>query len=127
MKNKIALQQLWENGIDGDIYYLYEYLIFENRSYYEHYLDEQYVVYCFKNKINEMIYIGSTKNPLRRFNEHINSKLNDWHKELINNPNNFDFKIISRHKSREEAYIEEKRLIKEYYKNGIKIYNNDYE
>lgn len=58
-------------------------------------------VYCFKNKINNKIYIGSTKNLRKRFVQHISDlRLNKHHSIHFQNAwnkykeENFEYNVI---------------------------------
>lgn len=90
-------------------------------------------IYKIINNINGKYYIGKSVSPKSRWNDHLSiartGKPKDGSFNVIHaaikkyNSDNFSFIILSEHISEEDAFIEEKRLIKLAKEVGDEIYN----
>lgn len=78
-------------------------------------------VYKIRNKINSRVYIGRSKNIVKRVLEHIlRSTLTDMKNDMLfYGINNFEFKAYRC----VDMVSEEKRLINNYIENGYNLYN----
>ena len=87
------------------------------KKYYEN------IVYMWHDLLYDCYYIGSTGNEQGRIQAHKCSVGDKFHRRLFEHPDEFEYKVVSRHATRKEAYEAEAKLIKEYVKNGYKLYN----
>lgn len=86
-------------------------------KYYEN------IVYIWKDLSNNYYYIGSTGNEDARIKAHKTSYDTVFHRRLAEHPEEFEYTVVSRHPTRKAAYEAETKLIKEYDRNGYKLYN----
>lgn len=84
--------------------------------------DTAFVVYRIRNSVTKRQYFGSTNNPLRRWSDHLRDLENGSHPNLklykdfqANGIGSFEFRILNRCKSIEEARAIEQRLITMYW------------
>jgi 5'-3' exonuclease len=86
----------------------------------------KFTVYRIKNKISQKVYFGSSTEVDHRWNSHKLSLNRLSHSNpLMNNeaktfgPESFEFKVISRHKTKEEMLMKEQLLIAMHYGRSI--------
>lgn len=89
---------------------------------------DEYCIYKIRNKINEKVYIGLTKNYVNRIKNHrraMNFSRNKFHplyKSIKKHGlNNFEFSIIESNLTKEQAIEKEIYYIKEYYSQNLEF------